>query len=216
MTAPPAPRTLRQVIDDTVRQWWEECDTFRTVDSQLGNLCGRMENAITYAERVVPPVAPRLVPPTWHEPSSSREWRWNGDVVESRLFSAGKPQTEWAQTYVPAHAIVPLAALRDAPPSDPVREEVVALLREHVAECYIQELIDPLVALVDAHAAPATMGEAEKVLTAAGWTAQYVATLGSDILHTPKDATRDEALRDYSDFAKATRVLIAPAPERAP
>ena len=92
---------------------------------------------------------------------------------------------------------------------NPLQPAVVALLREHVAECYIQELIDPLVALVDAHAAPATMGDEAP--------ASFVAYVAKN--YPPMTVMSDpewHAPRLWRAAVHAMRHPDAPAPERAP
>lgn len=183
------------------------------------------EDPIAYAERVVPPVAPsRVAPPSVTLSDGTvveyRKGAWapwvrrstNGDDFASDRL-ASLPLTD--------DDLAACLALRDAPAVDPV-EEFRALVTRALGDTYNggtgrgmtwwvgtdawrDRIMDAALALFDAHAAPATMGEAECVagLVAHGW----------------KDYTEEptrSATGTITGRMVARRVLIAPAPERAP
>ena len=145
--------------------------------------------------RVVPPVAPRRVPPS-HKGVTYRDGMWQSRCIGySSVASVIHCDATGTLTDDDYRALL---ALRDAPPSDPVREALEAIFldyeemttpnRETVA-------IDAIVALIDQHAAPElTAEQCVARLVELGWTDRPGIQVG----------------------AVMRRALIAPAPERAP
>ena len=150
--------------------------------------------------RVVPPVAPRRVPPS-HKGVTYRDGMWQSRCIGySSVASVIHCDATGTLTDDDYRALL---ALRDAPPSDPVREAVKGLFTEAYRGALelddnwrdIEQLTDAALALIDQHAAPElTAEQCVARLVELGWTDRPGIQVG----------------------AVMRRALIAPAPERAP
>ena len=218
MTAPPAPRTeaeqLREIIEWLLGErgefpeqpegqrhalyWWQR----HALYWWRKELRRRVETV-----RVVPPVAPRRVPPSVTlSDGGSMQYRHGDAKPWARVWPEGNV---YALATLSDHVdltdddLAACLALRDAPPSDPVREAVKGLFTEAYRGALelddnwrdIEQLTDAALALIDQHAAPElTAEQCVARLVELGWTDRPGIQVG----------------------AVMRRALIAPAPERAP